>query len=101
MPQFRTSTEGNTLTIYCPENLLGGQEGQDFTNILSDAKIATEKIVVDLTNVKVINSSGVGMLVGGFTSSKKKGIEFLLTGVSENVMSILKMTHLDKVFVIK
>lgn len=94
---FQTTKKGETLIISCPDELLGGKEGTVFSQILHDNK-DSKKVVVDLSNVRIINSTGVGMLVGGFTSCKKNGVEFSLAAPGESLLGILKMTHLDKVF---
>jgi anti-sigma B factor antagonist len=96
---FKTLTEKNNLIIECPEELLGGKEGTEFSQILRDNN-GSQRVVVDLSQVKVINSTGVGMLVGGFTTCKKNGSELVLAGAGESIGSILKMTHLDKVFTV-
>jgi anti-sigma B factor antagonist len=95
-PIFVTSEQQNALIIECPEELLGGKEGTEFSSILhsSDQK----KVIVDLSKVRIINSTGVGMLVGGFTSCKKNDCELVLAGAGEPITAILKITHLDKVF---
>jgi len=54
--------------------------------------------VVDLSEVKYIDSSGVASLVEGFQLAKDKQLEFGLVNVSEAVMNVLQLAHLDKVF---
>jgi len=96
---FNTRKVNDILVVSCPEELLGGKEGTVFSQILHDETDA-KKVVVDLSRVRIINSTGVGMLVGGFTTCKKNGCELVLAGAGESITSILKMTHLDKVFTI-
>ncbi len=58
-------------------------------------------IVVDLTGVSFMDSSGIATLVEGLQWSKKDKRDFVLTGLSTNVMNALSLTKLDKVFNIK
>jgi anti-sigma B factor antagonist len=55
-------------------------------------------VLVDLSRVTYIDSSGVASLVEGYQTAKKKGLKFGLVGVSEAALSVLKLARLDKVF---
>ncbi|MFP4370576.1 MAG: STAS domain-containing protein, partial [Candidatus Kapaibacterium sp.] len=55
-------------------------------------------IILDLSKVELMNSSGLGMLVSGLSSMKKNDIRLVLADVPEKVNNLLNMTHLDKVF---
>ena len=57
-----------------------------------------EDLLVDLSAVSYIDSSGVASLVEGFQTAKKSGRKFGLIGVSEAAMSVLQLARLDKVF---
>lgn len=55
-------------------------------------------LLVDMTRVTYIDSSGVASLVEGYQTAKKKGLKFGLVGVSGPAMSVLQLARLDKVF---
>lgn len=55
-------------------------------------------LLVDLSQVSYIDSSGVASLVEGFQTAKKKSLKFGLVGVSAAAMSVLQLARLDKVF---
>jgi anti-sigma B factor antagonist len=55
-------------------------------------------VMVDLSAVDYIDSSGVASLVEGYQISKDKGVRFGLVGVSESALMVLQLAHLDKVF---
>jgi anti-sigma B factor antagonist len=57
-------------------------------------------IVVDLSAVQYIDSSGVASLVEAFQVSRKKGAAFSLASVSAAAMRVLSLARLDKVFTI-
>lgn len=54
--------------------------------------------VIDLSAVTYIDSSGVASLVEGYQLAKTKQLEFGLINISEAVMNVLQLAHLDKVF---
>ncbi len=59
---------------------------------------ANKDLLVDLSQVTYIDSSGVASLVEGYQTAKKKSLKFGLVGVSEAAMNVLQLARLDKVF---
>jgi len=59
---------------------------------------ANKDLLVDLSRVTYIDSSGVASLVEGYQTAKKKSLKFGLVGVSEAAMNVLQLARLDKVF---
>lgn len=55
-------------------------------------------VLVDLSLVTYIDSSGVASLVEGYQTAKKRKLKFGLIGVSEAALSVLKLARLDRVF---
>ena len=55
-------------------------------------------IIVDLSNVPYVDSSGIGSLVNMHVSRQKIGGQVSLLGVSERVMTALTVTRVDTIF---
>ncbi len=55
-------------------------------------------VLVDLSAVTYIDSSGIACLVEGYQTAKSLQLVFGLIGVSENAMNVLRLTRLDQVF---
>jgi anti-anti-sigma factor len=55
-------------------------------------------VVVDMSRVPWINSSGVGTLMGCRTESLLKGGRFALSGANDRIMNLLNSLQLAKVF---
>jgi len=55
-------------------------------------------IIVDLSEVSFMDSSGIATLVEGLQWSKKVGRKFILTGLGTNVKNALELTKLDNIF---
>ena len=68
-----TTKENSGVTVITQEgNVLGGPDATELNNTLHeliDAK--KKKVVVDLKAVSSMNSSGLGMLIGGVTAMRK------------------------------
>lgn len=55
-------------------------------------------VLIDLSAVAYIDSSGVASLVEGFQHARTHDLKFALMGVSDAAMQILQLSRLDKVF---
>jgi anti-sigma B factor antagonist len=55
-------------------------------------------VMVDLSGVDYIDSSGVASLVEGLQYARSNNLEFGLIGVSDAAMSVLRLARLDQVF---
>jgi len=55
-------------------------------------------LLVELSAVTYMDSSGVASLVEGYQTAKKQGLEFGLVAVAQSAMNVLKLARLDKVF---
>lgn len=59
---------------------------------------AAQSILVDMSAVTYIDSSGIASLVEAYQTARKKHLEFGLVAVSEPALSVLELARLDKVF---
>ena len=86
-------------TIVLKEQVLGGNDALAFSSKLEELSNKKVKFVIaDLSNVEVMNSSGIGMMVSGLSTLRKHEINFILASIPGKVNALLEMTHLDKVF---
>lgn len=65
---------------------------------IKDSFESSSIVHVDLSKVNYIDSSGIASLVEGMQTSKKLKKEFALVNVSNEVMKVIKLAHLDKIF---
>jgi anti-sigma B factor antagonist len=56
------------------------------------------RVIVDLSGVSYIDSSGIASLVEAFQGARRKGTGFALAAVSEPALRVLRLARLDKVF---
>ena len=68
--------------------------------LASMIKKRPEHLVVDLSGVTFIDSSGLAALIHGMQEMKKYGGKLTLSGVSSNLRTIFEMARLDQVFLI-
>lgn len=55
------------------------------------------KIVVDLSRIEFIDSSGLGALIGGLKNARVAGGDLRIAAAPENVRTVLRLTNLDRV----
>lgn len=56
------------------------------------------KIVLNLSGVSNMDSSGIGELVSGFTTMRSRGGALKLAALPKRVYDLLRMTGINKVF---
>ena len=61
-------------------------------------KRGQERVVLDLSGVNYIDSSGVASLVEGLQEAKKRSARFILCALNEAPRHVLELTRLIKVF---
>ena len=59
-----------------------------------------QRLVVDLSKVTYIDSSGLAVLIEAMQNVEAYGGKFLLAGIQENVRPIFEIARLDQVFLI-
>lgn len=57
-----------------------------------------DSLIIDMSSVNYIDSSGVGALVAAQKKMKTQGGKFGLLGLTEDVLNILKLATLDQFF---
>ena len=98
-----THRQQQGVTIINPEGKItlgdGDQElGEAVRQTLENGH---RKILIDFTKVSVLDSSGLGELVGCFTSIKNRQGELRICGLNSRIFNLMQMTSLHSVFVVK
>ena len=68
--------------------------------VLLDSVKRQRDVLVDLSGVSYIDSSGVANLVEAFQLSRQEGTGFALVSVNAAALRVLQLARLDKVFTI-
>ena len=97
--KIKTSEKYEAVVLELKGNVMGGDDTKDFNELLhkqiDDGK---KNIIVDLHDVKFMNSSGLGMLIGGLTTMKKAEGSLKLANVTDKIQSLLVITKLITIF---
>jgi len=97
--KIKTIEKYKAVIIELKGNVMGGEDTKEFNELLHKLiDKGKTRIVVDLGGVKFMNSSGLGMLIGGLTTVKKADGIFKLANVTEKIESLLIITKLITIF---
>jgi len=55
-------------------------------------------VILDLSKVSMMDSSGLGVLVSSYTSVQKKGGRLVLSGLGRGLQNLIAITKLTRVF---
>ncbi len=97
---FRVVEENGAATVF-----LSGDIDLEHSPDARATLLATVKkggaVVVDLSAVRYMDSSGVASLVEAFQRARAANTDFSLARVSEQVLKVLTLARLDKIFTIR
>ena len=68
---------------------------KELTNALVEGDY---NLILDLSNIRFIDSTGIGVLISALKTSRQNEGSFILKSVQKDVMSLLTLMKLDKVF---
>jgi anti-sigma B factor antagonist len=94
--------ENRIVIIELPKSVLGGDDAMKFTELIDNLALQNARfVVIDMINIALINSTGLGMLAGTHSNLTKKNIPVYLINLPDKITKLLTMTHLDQVIRIR
>jgi anti-sigma B factor antagonist len=94
---FAIERDGDAEVVKCHGRLVAGTSEefyQEVKHLLSQRKM----VVIDLAELTYVDSTGLGVLVRLYASSRQAGCEFKLLHLGRQLRNLLKMTNLLSVF---
>ncbi|HOI17207.1 MAG TPA: STAS domain-containing protein [Geobacteraceae bacterium] len=93
-------TENSGVTILTPMNeRLDAHNSDTMKGAMKESfEAGAKNVLVDLSHVRFIDSSGLGALVSGFKNSVSHRGRLTLSGLQEQVRSMFELTRLHRVF---
>jgi anti-sigma B factor antagonist len=89
----------STVVLDLNGKLTGGPDADMFRDVFKALVDQGKKqIVVNLEKVSWINSTGLGILISGYTSVRRAGGDLVVMRASERIESILYVTKLNLLF---
>ena len=98
MIEFDVRTTQQGIGVVAPQGRLNMVAARQLRETLTGLVGAgTTRIVVDLDGTTFIDSSALGALVAGLKTARQAGGDLRIARPSESVMTVFKLTNLDKV----
>lgn len=96
--QMVSRKSAGVLIVECSGRLVLGEESANFRHLVRDHLTEHKQIVFDLGNVSYIDSGGLGVLVGLYTSAQKAGGGIKLARLNPLLTDMLQITKVYTVF---
>src|SRR3982750_2227009 len=96
---FAQEIKSNILILHISGDLIGEDTGTRLIDAVNDA--LSHKVpacIIDISDLRYINSSGIGVLITVLTKFRNKGGEVYLMKPSESVKKLLVITKLNAIF---
>ncbi len=89
----------NTLILKLAGDLIGENNGPGLVEVLNQyISKGVNKCIIDVSDVRYMNSSGIGLLITILTKLRNKEGEVVLLNPSEQVKKLLVITKLNNIF---
>lgn len=97
--ELKQIKKSDVLIVKLAGDFMGGVESEKFKSMIFDA-INNEQlnVVIDLSEVGWMNSTGLGILVTGLSSIRSSGGDLRLASLSERIRRPFEITRLDSIF---
>ncbi|WP_428357702.1 STAS domain-containing protein [Methyloprofundus sp.] len=95
--EYKTTNVDNTIIITLTGEIDLQTSPQARELILKTLK-NKQHVLVEMSAVEYIDSSGMASLVEGFQNAKVRELYFGLVNISEATRQVLALAHLDKIF---
>ena len=99
--EYTANTENGILSLSLHGDLIGEVKGPQLLEEVNNA--INEEVTlcaIDISDVRYINSSGIGVLITILTKFRNQGGEVCIVNPSEHVKKLLIITKLTAIFVI-
>ena len=97
--EFSHSVEDGVLTLSLNGDLIGEDTGIDIVEIINNnIQNKIRLCIIDISGLRYINSSGIGVLITILTKFRNTGGEVCLLKPSESVKKLLIITKLNAIF---
>lgn len=99
--RIKTETVRNGVVAHLLTEKVTDYEASVLTpELMHIAENSRWRIVLDMTKVALLASAGIRVLISLETRCKKEKGKFVITGLSSELLDLIKMTRLDKLFTI-
>ena len=97
--EYTIADHGNVKLITLSGRLIEKSQAEglikEFETLIGSG---TNRYLMSLEDLEYVNSEGLNLLIGMFTSARNSGGELVIGGISPKVKKLMVMTKLDSIF---
>lgn len=96
---FEIKKEDSIVLISLKGNLMNKVQIQPILDDIEHyANEGSKKLIISLTDMEYMNSSGLSVLINIFTQARNQGGEVIITNIPEKINQLLVITKLNSIF---
>jgi len=96
---FKTENIDNNVIFTILDNILEGKSASELkSRILVVAQPDINALIIDISNISAIDSSGLGALLLAHRQLKDFNIPVILIGIQSFVKNLLNITRIEEIF---
>lgn len=97
--KYSLTEDGDIVGIRIEGDVLGGPDARTLHDLVRDLiKQNKNRIIFDLSKVELMNSSGLGILIGALTTTREADGNIVLANLTDRIKNLLTITKLNSVF---
>jgi anti-sigma B factor antagonist len=97
--KIKQNPQGNCMVLELSGKIMGGPDFEKFKGEIHElVEKGIKKIILDMSGVPWINSTGLGILITGYHSIKAADGTMKICSVKERVLSIFYISQLENIF---
>ena len=89
---------GDVAVVSIPGDSLDASNSRQFKAFAASNMIGEKKVVIDLSQLRFVDSSGLGVLLSCFRQVKSSGGSLKLCGMSKPVRSLFELVRMHRIF---
>lgn len=96
---FNIIKEEGYIHVALEGNLISKQQVEGLINEIDFFNNeGINKVIIDLSKMQYMNSTGLSILINIFTKTRSKGGEVIITNIPEKINKLLVITKLNSIF---
>ena len=92
------SRTDDIVLVRCSGRLVFGKEADELRRVVLEELNKNKRIILNLSSVEYIDSSGLETLIASFISARNRKAEIKFAALPPGVRRVLKITKVDELF---
>ena len=96
--KMTVSEKFNAVVVHLKDKMMGGPDASEFNDLIHKFIDEDKKnIILDMGGLRFVNSSGIGIIIRGYTTVSNAGGKMVLANLTDKTRGLLSITKLNQV----